>query len=82
MASTRQRLSVTFEEMEAVLRERLEAVPPAARVELAHVLMLPDFDRADAIGTFWGHPEMRSLGELLIDPEEDKAEHPLRGALG
>jgi hypothetical protein len=44
--------------------------------------MLPDFDRADAIGTFWGHPEMRSLGELLIDPEEDKAEHPLRGALG
>jgi hypothetical protein len=44
--------------------------------------MLPDFDRVDAVGTFWGHPEMRSLGELLIDPEEDKAEHPLRGALG
>jgi hypothetical protein len=43
--------------------------------------MLPDFDRADAVGTFWGHPEMRSLGELLIDPEEDKAEHPLRGAV-
>jgi hypothetical protein len=35
--------------------------------------MLPDFDRADAIGTFWGHPETRTFGELLIDLEEDKA---------
>jgi hypothetical protein len=32
-----------------------------------------DFDRADAIGTFWGHPETRTFGELLIDLEEDKA---------
>jgi hypothetical protein len=30
-------------------------------------------DRADAIGTFWGHPETRTFGELLIDLEEDKA---------
>jgi hypothetical protein len=64
---------VTFEEMEEALRERLEALPPAARAELCHVLMLPDFDRADAIGTFWGHPETRTFGELLIDLEEDKA---------
>jgi hypothetical protein len=35
--------------------------------------MLPDFDRADRIGEFWGHPETRSFGELLIDLEEDKA---------
>jgi hypothetical protein len=35
--------------------------------------MLPDFDRADAIGTFWGHPKTRIFGELLIDLEEDKA---------
>jgi hypothetical protein len=35
--------------------------------------MLPDFDRADAIGTFRGHPETRTFGELLIDLEEDKA---------
>lgn len=68
--------------MQAAPRERLEALPPAARAELVDVLMLPNFDRVDAVGTFWGHPEMRSLGELLIDPEEDKAEHPLRGALG
>jgi hypothetical protein len=33
----------------------------------------PDFDRADAIGTFWGHPETRTFGELLIDLEEDRA---------
>jgi hypothetical protein len=64
---------VTFEEIERALRQRLEALPPAARAELRHVLRLPDFDRADAIGTFWGHPETRSFGELLIDLEEDKA---------
>ena len=34
--------------------------------------MLPDLDRADAI-TFWGNPETRTFGELLIDLEEDKA---------
>jgi hypothetical protein len=45
--------------------------PSAARAELIHVLRLPDFDRADAIGTFWGHPETRTFGELLIDLEEE-----------
>jgi hypothetical protein len=39
--------------MEASLRERLKALPPAARAELRHVLMLSDFDRADRIGEFW-----------------------------
>jgi hypothetical protein len=38
---------VTFDEMETALRERLEALPPAARGELRHALRLPDFDRAD-----------------------------------
>jgi hypothetical protein len=46
-------------ELERRLRERLDALGPAQRAELLHVLMLPDFDRADAIGTFWGHPETR-----------------------
>jgi hypothetical protein len=63
---------VTFDEMEARLRARLEALPPAARAELIHVLRLPDFDRADRIGEFWGHPETRSFGEPLIDLEEDR----------
>jgi hypothetical protein len=34
--------------------------------------MLPDFDRADAIGEFWGYPESRSFAELLIDCEEGR----------
>jgi hypothetical protein len=72
------RPAVIFEEMERDLRRRLEALPPAARCELLHVLRLPDFDRAEAIGTFWGHPETRSFGELLIDLEEDRT---LRAAL-
>jgi len=33
--------------------------------------MLPDFDRADAIGGFWGYPESRAFAELLIDCEEN-----------
>jgi hypothetical protein len=64
---------VTFDEKEQALRKRLEALPPAARAELRHVLRLPDFERADRIGEFWGHPETRTFGELLIDLEEDKA---------
>ena len=58
--------------MDRALRQRLEALPPAARAELLHVLMLPDFERADRIGEFWGHPESRTLAELLIDCEEDR----------
>jgi hypothetical protein len=34
--------------------------------------MLPDLDRVERIGEFWGHPETRSFGELLIDCEEDR----------
>jgi hypothetical protein len=32
--------------------------------------MLPDFERADRIGEFWGYPESRAFAELLIDCEE------------
>jgi len=62
-----------FEEMEQALRQRLEAPSLAARAELIHVLRLPDFDRTDRIGEFWGYPATREFGELLIDLEEDKA---------
>ena len=37
-----------------------------------HVLMLPDFERADRIGEFWSYPESRTFAELLIDCEEDR----------
>ena len=58
--------------MEQALRQRLEALPPAPRAELLHVLMLPDFERADRIGEFWGYTESRAFAELLIDCEEDR----------
>jgi hypothetical protein len=64
---------VNLDEMEAGLKARLQALPPAARAEVLHVLRLPDFERADRIGTFWGHPKTRTFGELLIDLEEDRA---------
>jgi hypothetical protein len=63
---------VTFEEMEQALR-RLEALPPAARAELVHVLRLPDLERVERIGEFWRQLETRTVGELLIDLEADKA---------
>jgi hypothetical protein len=44
------------DELERRLRERLDALGPAPRAELLHVLMLPDFERADRIGEFWGYP--------------------------
>ena len=40
--------------------------------ELLHVLMLPDFERADRIGEFWGNLKSRAFAELLIDCEEDR----------
>jgi hypothetical protein len=45
--------SMRPDELERQLRDRLDALPPAARAELLHVLMLPDFDRAARIGEFW-----------------------------
>jgi hypothetical protein len=39
--------------MEVPLRERLDALGPAPRAELLHVLMLPDFDRVERIRDFW-----------------------------
>jgi hypothetical protein len=46
----------------------LDALGPAPRAELLHVLTLPDFDRADRIGEYWGE----TFAELLIDCEEDR----------
>ena len=60
------------DELERRFRERLDALGPAPRAELLHVLMLPDFERADRIGEFWSYPESRAFAELLIDCEEDR----------
>jgi len=60
------------DQLERQLRERLDALGPAPRAELLHVLMLSDFDRADRIGEFLGNPKTRTFAELLIDCEEDR----------
>jgi hypothetical protein len=63
---------VDLEDPETQLRRRLDALGPAPRAELLHVLMLLDFERADRIGEFWGYPQSRAFAELLIDCEEDR----------
>jgi hypothetical protein len=60
------------DQLEALLRERLDALGPARRAELLHVLMLPDRERAERIGEFWGNSTTRTFAELLIDCEEDR----------
>jgi hypothetical protein len=60
------------DQLERRLRQRLDALDPAPRAELLHVLMLPDFERADRIGEFWGHPQSPTFVELPIDCEEDR----------
>jgi hypothetical protein len=42
------------DELERRLRERLDALGPAPRAKLLHVLVLPDFERVGRIGVFWG----------------------------
>jgi hypothetical protein len=63
---------VDLEQLERQLRTRLDALGPARRAELLHVLMLPDFERADRIGEFWGNPKTWTFAESLIDCEKDR----------
>ena len=65
------------DQLDRRLRARLDALGPAPRAELLHVLMLPDFERADRIGEFWGYSESRAFAELLIDREEDRTLRPV-----
>ena len=60
------------DQLEVRLRERLDALGPSPRAELLHILMLPDFERAGRIGSYWGKPATRTFAELLIDCEEDR----------
>jgi hypothetical protein len=60
------------DELDRRLRERLDALGPAPRAELLHVLMLPDLERAERIGEFWSYPQSRSFAELLIDCDDER----------
>ena len=53
------------DELERRLRERLDALGPAPRAELLHVLRMPDFERADRIGSYCGNPKTQTFAELL-----------------
>ena len=55
------------DDLEQRLQARLDALGPAPRAELLHVLMLPDFDRADRIGEFWSstEPDLRRVADRL-----------------
>jgi hypothetical protein len=72
---------VKLENVERELRQRLDALGPVPRAELLHVLTLPDFERADRIGEFWGNPNTRIFAELLMDCEEDRTLSVLVGML-
>jgi hypothetical protein len=39
--------------------------------------MLPDLERAEQIGEFWGSPRSRAFAQLLIDREEDQTLRPV-----
>jgi len=60
------------DQLERRIRKRLDALGPAPRAELLHVLMLPDLERAERIGEFWSYPQSRTFAELLIDCGEDR----------
>jgi hypothetical protein len=60
------------DELDRRLRARLDALGPAPRADLLHVLMLPDLERAERIGEYWTYPQSRTFAELLIDCEEDR----------
>ena len=57
-------------DLERTLRDRLDAIGPAPRAVLLHVLKLPDHERARRIGEFYGDPRTQTFAKLLIDLEE------------
>ena len=52
--------------LERILLDLLDALGPAPRAELLHVLMLSDLERAERIGEFWIYPQSRTFAELLL----------------
>jgi hypothetical protein len=59
------------DELEKQWRERLEALGPAPRAELLHVLMSPTSSEPTGSASS-GRPQSRAFAELLIDCEEDR----------
>ena len=53
--------AVRPDQLERRLHQRLNALGPAPRAELLHVLMLPDFERAERIAEFWSYPKVIAM---------------------
>jgi hypothetical protein len=60
------------DQLERRLRERLDALGPAPRAELLHILMLPRLRASRPDRRVLGNPKTRTFAELLIDCEEDR----------
>ncbi len=60
------------DELERRLQERLDALGPAPRAELLHVLMFPTSSAPTRSDSYWGNPKTRTFAELLIDCEQDR----------
>jgi hypothetical protein len=63
-------LATGAENLERLLREHLAALGPVPRAELLHVLMLPDYERAERIGGYYEDRRTRTLAQLLTELEE------------
>ncbi|HET8525559.1 MAG TPA: hypothetical protein VFM81_02865 [Actinomycetota bacterium] len=70
------------DQLERRPREHVDALGPAPRAELLHVLMLPDLERVERIGEYWSYPQSLTFAELLIDCEEDGHTFLSRSLLG
>jgi hypothetical protein len=55
------------------LRERVNAISPAARAELLQALMLPESEEAARIGGYGGAASTARLAELFEDSQRDPA---------
>jgi hypothetical protein len=63
------------DELERQLRERLEALGPAPRAELLHVLMLPDFKRHNPLAD---KPRRKAKGDRCDAAPEEQGQQAVR----
>jgi hypothetical protein len=54
------------------LRERVNAISPAARAELLHALMLPESEGTARIGGYGSAASIARLAELFDDARRDR----------
>ena len=59
-----------LEDLDGILRDRLDAIGPEPRAILQDVLMLPDHERARRISELYGDPRTQTFADLLMDLEE------------